>query len=125
MIFGIGVDICEVDRFIRLSENEEFLKRIFSEEEISYCKSFKKKEQCFAARFAAKEAFVKALGTGMFNSVSLKEIEIKKGEKGNPYFNIKGETLNTFKRLGAKDIYLSISHEKHYAVAFVIITREN
>lgn len=123
MILGIGVDICEVERFKRLSEDDSFLNRIFTRDEIEYCKNFKKKAECLAARFAAKEAFVKALGTGMFNGVSLKEIEIKRDSNGKPFFDIKGETLETFKKTKAKEAFLSISHEKNNAIAFVVITR--
>lgn len=123
MILGIGVDICEVNRFNRLSEDERFLKKVFSEDEITYCEKFKNKAECFAARFAAKEAFIKALGTGLSKGIVLKEIEVKKEKSGKPVLKISGSTLETFKSLKGNEILLSISHEKTIATAFVIITK--
>jgi len=123
MILGIGVDICEVKRFNRLSEDKRFIKRIFSDQEIDYCEKFKKKAECFAARFAAKEAFIKALGIGLSKGIVLKEIEVKKEKSGQPVLKISGATLKTFNNLKGDKIFLSMSHEKTSAVAFVIITK--
>lgn len=124
MLLGIGVDICEVQRFDRLSEDEFFLKRIFTEDEINFCNRIKRKSECFAARFAAKEAFLKAIGIGIGEGVSFLEIEVKKDKSGKPYFGIYGGTYETLKKLGGAEIHLSLSHEKSAAIAFVVISKD-
>ena len=119
---GIGIDICNVKRFERLTENNTFINRIFTENEIIYCNSRKrKKNEAFAVRFAAKEAFSKAIGTGFRKGVSLKEIEIKKDELGKPSIILYGNTKDFFDNKIGGTIYLSLSHEKEIAVAVVII----
>jgi len=119
---GIGVDICNTKRFERLTENNSFINRIFTENEIIYCNSRKrKKAEAFAVRFAAKEAFSKALGTGFRKGVSLKEIEIKKDELGKPFIVLLGETKNFFESRVGGTIFLSLSHEKEIAIAMVVI----
>jgi holo-[acyl-carrier protein] synthase len=120
-MFGIGIDICEVRRFDRLKEKEGFLRKIFSEDEISYCISKKNSSECFAVRFAAKEAFLKALGTGLRSGVHLKEIAVANGELGKPDIILSGETAATFGKMGLSKILLSMSHEKQNAVAVVMI----
>lgn len=120
-MYGIGIDICEVKRFDRLKQDERFLQRIFSENEILYCSKLKRSSEAFAVRFAAKEAFSKAIGTGIAKGVSLSEIEIKKEESGKPYISLTGNTLDLFNKLGDKKIHLSLSHEKTSAVAVVVI----
>lgn len=123
-MLGIGVDICEVKRFDRLQKNEKFIKKVFTELEIKYCeKKNKGKSQSFAARFAAKEAFVKALGTGFRKGTLYKEIEVNNDDLGKPYLNITGTTYKTLKNMNGGNIYLSLSHEKKAAVAFVVIEK--
>jgi holo-[acyl-carrier protein] synthase len=122
-MFGLGIDICEVERFERLKNNETFVKRIFSEEEIKYCSTKKNNAQYFAVRFAAKEAFLKAIGTGIGKGIRLKEIETCKNEFGKPFLNLIGETKNTFEKMNCGNIHLSLSHEKHNAVAVVIVEK--
>ena len=95
--------------------------RCSSSETIDYCESKVKKAQHYAARFASKEAFFKALGTGWRNGMSWTEIEIENDSLGKPEIKLKGETLSYFKKLKLKSITLSISHSKEYAVGFVII----
>jgi len=119
---GIGVDICNVKRFERLTENNSFINKIFTENEIIYCNSRKrKKSEVFAVRFAAKEAFAKALGTGFRKGISLKEIEIKKDELGKPSIVLYGNTKDFFESQVGGTIYLSLSHEKETAIAMVVI----
>jgi len=120
-MLGIGVDICEVHRFDRLKENSAFLNKIFTDEEIAHCSKKKTSSQCFAARFAAKEAFAKAVGTGFRKGVHFKDIQIKNDNFGKPYLDISGETDNTLKKINAGKLHLSISHEKTSAIAFVLI----
>ena len=124
-IFGIGTDIVSIDRIKISLKNRNFVNRIFNEKEISKCKKIKNSTNCFAKRFAAKEAFSKALGTGVANGINFNEIVILNKKSGKPYINIIGQTkkiLNKkFKRRKSK-ISLSLSDEKKYAVAFVTIS---
>ncbi len=124
-IFGIGTDIVSVDRIKNSLKNKKFINRIFNEKEILKCKKTKNTFNCYAKRFAAKEAFSKALGTGISNGVNFNEIIILNKKSGKPYINIIGETKKIinkkFKRKKSK-ISLSLSDEKKYAVAFVTIS---
>jgi holo-[acyl-carrier protein] synthase len=119
---GIGIDICNIKRFERLSCDNSFINRIFTENEIIYCNSRKrKKSEAFAVRFAAKEAFSKAIGTGFRKGVSLREIEIIKDEFGKPSIVLYGETKDFFYNNIAGTIFLSLSHEKEMAIAMVVV----
>ena len=124
-IFGIGTDIVNVDRIKNSLKNKNFINRIFNKSEILKCKKTNNCNNCFAKRFAAKEAFSKALGTGISNGIKFNEIVISNKKSGKPYISIIGQTkkiLNKkFKRKKSK-IYLSLSDEKKYAVAFVTIS---
>ena len=124
-IFGIGTDIVSVDRIKNSLKNKKFICRIFNEKEILKCKKNSNRINCYAKRFAAKEAFSKALGTGISNGINFNEIVILNKKSGKPYINIIGQTKKTlnkkFKRKKSK-ISLSLSDEKKYAVAFVTIS---
>ena len=124
-IFGIGTDIVSVERIKNSLKNRNFINRIFNEREILKCKKTNNSNNCFAKRFAAKEAFSKALGTGISNGIKFNEIVILNKKSGKPYISIIGQTkkiLNKkFKRKKFK-ISLSLSDEKKYAVAFVTIS---
>ena len=125
IIFGIGTDIVSVDRIKNSLKNKNFINRIFNEKEILKCKKTKNSINCYAKRFAAKEAFSKALGTGISDGINFNEIIVLNKNSGKPYINIIGQTkkiLNKkFKRKKSK-ISLSLSDEKKYAVAFVTIS---
>jgi holo-[acyl-carrier protein] synthase len=124
-IFGIGTDIVSVDRIKKSLKNKNFLKRIFNKKEILKCKKLNTSINCFAKRFAAKEAFSKALGTGISNGISFNEIIILNKKTGRPYINIIGQTKKVLKKKfkGKKTkVSLSLSDEKKYAVAFVTIS---
>ncbi len=123
--FGIGTDILSIDRIQRSLKNKNFVKRIFNEKEILKCKSVNKSVNCYAKRFAAKEAFSKALGTGVSNGLNFNEIIILNKKTGKPYINVVGQTKKILYRKfkGKKiKISLSLSDEKKYAVAFVTIS---
>ena len=124
-IYGIGTDIVSVDRIKNSLKNKDFIKRIFNEKEILKCKKVNNSINCYAKRFAAKEAFSKALGTGISNGINLNEIVILNKKSGKPYISIIGQTKKTlkkkFKNKNSK-ISLSLSDEKKYAVAFVTIS---
>ncbi len=124
MIAGIGTDIAEVKRFEKWVQNPELIERFFNEKEVSSAKSKSAKCQHYAVRFAAKEAFSKALGTGI-NGFSLKEVYITNDSEGKPLLNIEGAALSLMKeRLGECTAFVSLSHEKEYAVAFVILEKK-
>ena len=124
-IFGIGTDIISIERVNKSLKNKKFLKRIFNEKEISKCKKTSRTSNCFAKRFAAKEAFSKALGTGIAKGINFNEIIVLNKKSGKPYINFIGQTKKTLKKKfkGKKSkISLSLSDEKKYAVAFVTIS---
>ena len=123
--FGIGTDIVSIDRINKSLKNESFLKHIFYEKEILKCKKIKNSTNCFAKRFAAKEAFSKALGTGIAKGINFNEIIILNKKSGKPYISLIGQTKRTLGRRfkGKKlKVSLSLSDEKKYAVAFVTIS---
>ena len=125
IIYGIGTDIVNIDRIKNSLKNKNFINRIFNEKEILKCKKINNSINCYAKRFAAKEAFSKALGTGISNGVNFNEIVVLNKKSGKPYINIIGQTKKTlnkkFKSKKSK-ISLSLSDEKKYAVAFVTIS---
>ena len=123
--FGIGTDIVSIDRIKKSLKSKNFLKRIFNEKEILKCKMTIKSTNCFAKRFAAKEAFSKALGTGIANGINFNEIIVLNKKSGKPYIILVGQTKKTLSKKfkGKKSkISLSLSDEKKYAVAFVTIS---
>jgi len=122
MIKGIGIDIIEIKRVKKLIERDnKFVEKIFTPKEINYCKNKIRKEQHYGARFAAKESFLKALGTGLRSGMSWKDVSIKNDKLGKPKVGLYGKTLEKFKKMKCKQIHLSISHTKEYAIAYVII----
>ena len=122
MIKGIGIDMIETERVAdKISKDSGFREMVFSEREIEYCESKANKYEHYAARFAAKEAFFKALGTGWQNGTAFNEIEILADEKGKPLLNLIGETAETLADLRDSLITVSLSHLKTIASAIVII----
>lgn len=118
-----GVDIIEIERIEKSIQKwgDAFLKRVFSSEEIRYCEGKKTgRFQSYAARFAAKEAVAKLLGTGISGGVSLRDIEVRKNETKRPTIVLYGEAEKQKKFLHLQDISLSLTHCKQYAVAFVV-----
>ena len=124
-IFGIGTDIVKVSRVKRSLKNKLFLSRIFNNKEISKCKRNINFSNCFAKRFAAKEAFSKALGTGISDGISFNEIIILNEKNGKPVIKLLNKTKKIVEKKIKKKKYkisLSIADEKNYAVAFVAIS---
>ena len=123
-IYGIGTDIVSVDRIKKSIKNKNFLKRLFCQEEIFKCSKLINSNNCFAKRFAAKEAFSKALGTGISNGIKFNEIIVTNEINGKPFIKLRGKTMEIIKKKFKKKpkIALSLSDEKKYAVAFVTIT---
>ena len=126
-IFGIGTDIVNIKRIDKSIKKygSNFKEKIFSKSEISYCEKKKNPSAFYAKRFAAKEAFTKALGTGIRKGVSLKNIEISNTPNGKPYILLKGNLSKLLKKKIKKknyDIHLSLSDDKPWAQATVIIS---
>ena len=122
-IYGIGTDIVSVSRIQKSLKNRKLLERLFSKTEISRCTKLTNSNNCFAKRFAAKEAFSKALGTGFSNGINFNEIVVMNEKNGKPLIKLKGKTMSIIKKKLKKKIKinLSLSDEKKYAVAFVTI----
>ncbi len=123
MIFGCGIDIVKVERFSKLVKNDTFLNRFFHPIELEDAKkNGVYVVENIAARFAAKEAFGKALGTGI-GCLTLKNICVKKGENGKPFLEVYADVKDKFNQTGANVIHISLSHEKEYAIAQVILEK--
>jgi len=121
-IFGAGIDLIEISRINKSIKNKNFIDRIYSKSEIQKAKSLKNKSSFFAKRFAAKEAFSKAIGTGISEGISFKEISVVNNIKGKPTIKLSGKTKNiVLKKIKKAKVYLSLSDEKKYAIAMVII----
>mgnify|MGYP001386295523 CR=1 FL=1 len=123
-ILGIGVDVIQNKRIKTLIKNKTFINRTFGSKEVKISNKVLNKTNFFAKRFAAKEAFVKALGTGFRNKLNFKDIEISNDKIGKPYY-IKTKKLDQIinKKFKKKNynLFLSISDEKDYSVAFTIL----
>ncbi len=123
MIVGTGVDLAETSRIEQALERhgERFSKRIYTPAEIAYCEKFKNKAERYAARFAAKEAAFKALGTGWRNGVRWLDVEVTHQPSGKPELSLAGRALEVARQLGVARASLSISHSDRYVVAQVIL----
>ena len=122
MIKGVGTDIVEVARIERsLGKGEKFKQLVFHQKEIEYCESRGKSLLCYAGRFAAKEALVKALGTGLRGELKFSEMYFLNDDMGKPCLVLEGKTAQSLSAYGQSKFHVSISHTEHYATAFVII----
>ena len=126
-IIGNGVDIIKNSRINNSLKIKGFLNRIFTEKEIQQGKKLKNKINFYAKRFAAKEAFVKAIGTGFRSDINFIDIEIKNYKSGKPYISL-SKKLNNFLQKKFKiqkyKVFLSLSDEKEYSIAFVVIDKK-
>jgi len=122
LIIGMGVDLAEVDRIQRAIERhgEPFLRRVYTAGEREYCERFKNKYERYAGRFAAKEAAMKALGTGWKRGVRWVDFEVVRELGGRPTIRLDGEAKKIAEQLGVKRIALSITHTEAQALAQVI-----
>ncbi len=123
MIVGMGVDIAEVPRVQAAIERygDRFLKRLFTEAEIRYCESKANKYERFAARFAAKEAALKAIGTGWKRGVAWLDVEVVKLPSGKPTVAFRGKAAEFAQRLGVRNASISLTHTEQVAYAQVIL----
>jgi len=126
-ILGIGVDIVENYRITKSLKNNLFVNRIFSNSEILTAKNLKDKKNYYSKRFAAKEAFVKSIGTGFRNNLNFKDISIVNDKMGKPSFIISEKIKKIIKKefkVSSFNFFLSISDEKKYSIAYVILQKK-
>ena len=121
MIFGVGTDLVEIGRIQHaIEKNPRFLTKVYTEEEIRYCQRKKNPWQSFAARFAAKEAVSKALGTGI-GKIGLTDIEVQNQSTGQPQIVLHGAAQIFAQAHGIKRVHISLSHSEVYAIATAIV----
>ena len=126
MIVGIGVDLCEVDRIEAAiaRHGERFLTRIYTESERAYCESKQNRMERFAGRFAAKEAAMKAIGTGWRRGVAWRDFEVIRTPSGQPVISFHGVAQKIADELGVGKAFVSITHIKSMAMAQVMLESE-
>lgn len=125
MIFGIGTDIVEVERIKKISSVDKFAKKILSQNELDIFNELSKDKKTFflSKQFAGKEAVSKALGVGIGQEVSLKNIEILRDERGKPIFNAKNDLSSYMSNLGIIKTHVSLSDERKYVIAMVVLEK--
>ncbi len=125
MIAGVGIDLVQICRIRAAVERfgSGFLNRVFCKDEIAFCSQRKDPYPCFAARFAAKEALVKAFGTGFSKGITMKQMCVRKDEKGAPKIILFGKAKEAAIGIGVNNIHLSLSHEREMAAAVVILEK--
>lgn len=123
MLIGTGIDLIEIDRVARSIERfgDRFLLRIYTPGEIAYCRRKRMSAESFAARFAAKEAGAKALGTGISRGVTWTEFHVTREPGGRPVLELRGRALILAGNLGVKKISLSLTHTGNLAMASVVM----
>ena len=128
MVLGLGTDLIEISRIEESIRQfgQRFLDRVYTPEEIAYCQRKKKHAaESFAARFAAKEAGAKALGTGISRGVSWKEIEVRREPGGRPTLHLSGRAQDRARELGIRRLSLSLTHSRDVALAVVVAEDHN
>ena len=125
MIIGTGVDIVEIERIRKIMERQQdrFLNRVFTAEEQRFCDRRRDPAPHYSARFAAKEALFKALGTGWAKGVSWLDVEVRRQDRQAPAMVLSGEAEKQLVRLGAKRVHLSLSHSDQWAIATVVLEK--
>jgi holo-[acyl-carrier protein] synthase len=122
MIYGIGVDLIEIARMQRvLTRTQRFLSRIYTEAEQQYCNTKHPPYACYAARFVAKEAFLKALGLGLRQHMRWRDMEVRRDALGKPSLFVSGYLQEQCRAQGIRHIHLSLAHSTSMAIAQVIL----
>jgi holo-[acyl-carrier protein] synthase len=123
MIIGTGIDIVNINRIERLMTRwgDLFLDRVFTQKEILKCQQKARPPECFAVRFAAKEAFLKAIGWGLRNGIQWTDIEVENDVMGKPLFSFHRKAKEVCETLRIRNILLTLSHDRPYAVAHVLL----
>ncbi|MFV2067400.1 MAG: holo-ACP synthase [Pirellulales bacterium] len=121
-VLGIGTDIVECLRIAQIIERhgELFINRVYTDHEIQYCRSRRAATQHYAGRWAAKEAVLKALGTGWRRGISWRDVEIQNAASGKPSIALRGGAREVFEKSGIRDMLISISHCRSHATAYAI-----
>lgn len=122
MIIGVGIDLVEITRIERVLDkhHQRFLQRVYTERELAACPPGKHFARRLAARFAAKEALLKALGTGLAGGIRWRQVEVVRPEVGRPQLVLSGAAAAVAERLGVQDLHLTISHDGPVAAAVVV-----
>lgn len=124
MVVGIGIDLVEIHRMKKAIGNKLFIQRVFTTPEQNYCDGRGKQNAAsYAARFAAKEAVMKALGTGLSGGGTWREIEVLPDDQGKPVMSLTGTFAELAEKLGVTRIHVSLSHAQEYATAQVLLWR--
>jgi holo-[acyl-carrier protein] synthase len=125
MIFGIGTDLVEVSRIEKILQKwgDKFLAKVYSQNEIDYCKKKAFPSIHYAARFAVKESFLKSLGIGLGMGVKLQDIEVVNNQQGSPVLNVQESIKARLDKLGINKIHVSITHTREYAQAIVVLEK--
>lgn len=125
MIFGTGIDIVEVRRIAGIIEKwgSRFLDRVYSQGEIEYCKNRALPAMHYAARFAAKESFLKSLGLGLGMGLRLMDIEVARDQRGKPEIRLLGKSEDLLRSLGITSVHVSLSHTRHSAAVIVVLEK--
>ena len=125
-IVGNGVDIIQNSRIEKSIRNDKFVKRIFTKSEIKNSIKYKNKASYFAKRFAAKEAFVKSIGTGFRKNINFIDISVEKNRMGKPMIKLNNKIINFLKKkykIKKFEVFLSLADEKKYSIAYVIVNK--
>ncbi len=127
MILGTGIDIVNIERIDRLVTRwgDLFIRRVFTEKEIDRCQSQARPSECFAIRFAAKEAFLKAVGLGYREGIRWTDMEVLNDSRGKPSLCLHRKAMELVRTLGIHHALLTLSHDRPYAVAHVLLEGEN
>ncbi len=120
-VIGIGIDLEEIERVAKVFATPRALTRVFTPHEIAYCQPKRNRFQHLAARFAAKEALFKALGTGLSGGLHWTDAEVRNEPSGKPYVVLSGAAKEFADRLGVHTILISLSHSRQYAIAQVML----
>ncbi len=123
MIIGNGIDIVNIGRIENMMARwgSLFLGRVFTEREILWCQKRVRPPECFAVRFAAKEAFLKAIGRGLRNGIQWTDVEVENDSLGKPFFSFHRKAREVLNAHGIQKAFLTLSHERPYALAHVIL----
>jgi holo-[acyl-carrier protein] synthase len=126
MIYGIGMDLVKVGRIEEALKRwgERFQERVFTPGEVRYCLGKKSPWVSFAARFAAKEAFVKALGIGIRRGVHWKDVEVQRGPLGKPVLKLYGRAVEICRKEGVEGLFLTLTHDGDYSAAVVVLEKK-
>jgi len=121
MIVGLGIDLVSIAKISKSVKSEAFRRKIFTPAEIGSCESVANSTERYAGKFAAKEAFMKAIGKGIRQEVWFTQIEVLNRETGAPFIQVSGEAKKALSFLGAKSIHVSISHTEGIAAAVIVL----